>query len=125
MENEFIPYEQSLALKKLGFKEPCFGAWVNNELFITENEKPKIQSLSINQCTAPLYQQAFRFFRDRYKIDSFIIIRSVFYSSDIVIGGVGMGIGTNYPIYEDAQIECLNRLIEIAKEHKDTLWKKN
>jgi hypothetical protein len=26
MEKEFIPYEQALALKELGFDEPCF-AW--------------------------------------------------------------------------------------------------
>jgi hypothetical protein len=25
MKNEFIPYEQSLELKELGFDEPCFG----------------------------------------------------------------------------------------------------
>jgi hypothetical protein len=25
MKNEFIPYEQALALKGLGFDEPCFG----------------------------------------------------------------------------------------------------
>ena len=25
MEKEFIPYEQALALKELGFDEPCFG----------------------------------------------------------------------------------------------------
>ena len=24
MEKEFIPYEQALALKELGFNEPCF-----------------------------------------------------------------------------------------------------
>jgi hypothetical protein len=25
MEKDFIPYEESLALKELGFDEPCFG----------------------------------------------------------------------------------------------------
>ena len=27
IENEFIPYEQALALKELGFDEPCFGIY--------------------------------------------------------------------------------------------------
>ena len=93
MEKEFIPYEQALALKELGFDEPCFGAWVNNELFITENENPKIQSLSINQCTAPLYQQAFRFLREKYGLeDDFSMFNS----------------------YEEAELECLKKLIEIV-----------
>jgi hypothetical protein len=94
MEKEFIPYEQALALKELGFDEPCFGAWVNNELFITENEKPKIQSLSINQCTAPLYQQAFRFLREKYGLE----------------GDYSM-----LNTYEEAELECLKKLIEIVK----------
>ena len=93
MNKEFIPYEQALALKELGFDEPCFGAWVNNELFITENENPKIQSLSINQCTAPLYQQAFRFLREKYGLeDDFSMFNS----------------------YEEAELECLKKLIEIV-----------
>ena len=29
MENEFIPYEQALALKELGFDEPCIGYYYN------------------------------------------------------------------------------------------------
>ncbi len=28
MNKEFIPYEQALALKELGFDEPCFGYYV-------------------------------------------------------------------------------------------------
>ena len=93
MTKEFIPYEQALALKEFGFDEPWFGAWVNNELFITENENPKIQSLSINQCTAPLYQQAFRFLREKYGLeDDFSMFNS----------------------YEEAELECLKKLIEIV-----------
>ena len=65
-QTEFIPYEQALELKELGFEEPCFGAWAENELFIPEKQNPSVQSLSNNQCLSPLYQQAFRFFREKY-----------------------------------------------------------
>ena len=34
MEKEFIPYEQTLALKELGFDEPCFGKFYYNQLEI-------------------------------------------------------------------------------------------
>jgi hypothetical protein len=121
MEKEFVPYELALALKELGFDEPCFGAWVNNELFITENEKPKIQSLSINQCTAPLYQQAFRWFREKrdleYSIKKEYSTKKYFYTirkDGIVIDGT-----TPYDIannYEEAELECLRKLIEIVKD---------
>ena len=29
MEKEFVKYEQALALKELGFDEPCFKLWQN------------------------------------------------------------------------------------------------
>jgi hypothetical protein len=29
MNKEFVPYEQALALKELGFNEPCFGNYNN------------------------------------------------------------------------------------------------
>ena len=32
MEKEFIPYEQALALKELGFDEHCFGLYENGKL---------------------------------------------------------------------------------------------
>ena len=123
MEKEFIPYEQALELKELGFDEPCFGAWVNNELFITENENPKIQSLSINQCTTPLYQQAFRWFREKYDLDSFV---KHLYKSKIKVGyyfgmdeykGIDfqMYLDDYYKTYEEAQLECLKKLIKIIR----------
>jgi len=119
MEKEFIPYEQALALKELGFDEPCFGAWVNNELFITEKEKPKIQSLSINQCTAPLNQQAFRWFREKYQIFSCIITEysyggniSTYHINGLHQSNISKG---DYKTYKEAELECLKKLIEIVK----------
>lgn len=32
MTKEFILYEQAVALKKLGFNEPCFATWVGEAL---------------------------------------------------------------------------------------------
>jgi len=74
LNKEFLPYEEALALKELGFDEPCLGRW----LVITEWEKPtgevrlqigsKVENYSKNQCAAPLYQQAFRWFREKYNL---------------------------------------------------------
>jgi hypothetical protein len=123
MKNEFVSYEIALALKELGFEEPCFGAWVNNELFITENEKPKIQSLSINQCTAPLYQQCWRWFREKYNIT--VYLYPYFENQYQELKGLKpdgyryitfpYGKSRMYETYEEAELGCLVKLIEIVK----------
>ncbi len=33
MEKDFIPYEEALALKELGFDEPCFAVYFNTTNF--------------------------------------------------------------------------------------------
>ena len=130
MNKEFIPYEQALALKELGFDEPCFGAWVNNELFITENEKPKIQSLSINQCTAPLYQQAFRWFRKKYKLYPEIGLHDredeeTWRFTISILGYYELAYNQNvgkepyHKTYEEAELACLKKLIEIVENKSE------
>jgi len=61
MKNEFIPYEQALQLKELGFNEQCFGYYVGNELITSINEI--LNSTDLLIISAPLYQQAFGWFR--------------------------------------------------------------
>jgi hypothetical protein len=79
MNKDFVPYEQALELKELGFDEECFKFFdLNNELEIFETnmfDEDKINSKlpNINDflyhdelpefyfCTAPLYQQAINF----------------------------------------------------------------
>lgn len=71
---EFIPYEQALALKELGFdKEICFSRWTTypdgeGYLDTTGHSIYQGQDDLNRQCLAPLYQQAFRFFREKYNL---------------------------------------------------------
>ena len=109
MNKEFIPYEQALEIKELGFEEPCFGAYVKNELFIPETERPSIQSHSLHQCLAPLYSQAFRFFREKYGLYLSINVKdSIWYFETFSLNG--------YKTYEEAEQACLNKLIQIAND---------
>jgi hypothetical protein len=69
MNKDFIPYEQALELKELGFNEKCAAHYLGEgeeylelKWLIYRND-----SININNCIqAPLYQQAFRFFREKY-----------------------------------------------------------
>lgn len=136
MEKEFIPYEQALALKELGFDEPCFATYnLNNK--ISRNPSHNIEDLPIEgqpyywnnskihtSCiTAPLYQQIFRWFREKYNLDSFIkhlyksTIKVGYYFGIDEYGGIvfQMGLDDYYKTYEEVELACLIKLIEIAK----------
>jgi hypothetical protein len=104
MEKEFVTYEQALALKELGFDEPCF-KYKDNTNF------------------RPLYQQAFRWFREKYELfvdwnhsqhDNFGSYFG-FCIENIHLEGTIVGV---YKTYEEAELECLKKLIEIVKERK-------
>jgi hypothetical protein len=124
MEKEFVPYKLALELKELGFDEPCFGSYVKltktqNTFFMNDvvdeidRETPLHKSLITK---APLYQQAFRWFREKYKVRFFIQSGM----SDLgeffkVIFPDGEQRGMSYTTYEEAELACLQKLIEIVK----------
>ena len=118
MNKEFIPYEQALELKQLGFNEPCyydynFGGEITNKW-------------AIGLVPAPLYQQAFRWFREKYHL-----IGGVEYIGgekpnttwwDIyVVGHYNVDykeMSMKYQPYEEAELACLKKLIEIVKNER-------
>ena len=133
MKQEFITYQQALELKELGFDEPCFG-WFRSTLipsnfteFFLEtefgmNESPSdwVNSNFLDEaCSAPLYQQAFRWFREKYDFKSWVEE----HTSDTFIYEIRPHILTHYKegevyvytIYEEAELACLIKLIEIVK----------
>ena len=132
MEKEFVPYEQALALKELGFDEPCL-FWYNlsddnklatnaqfdsyNPVTYTNTTIPKKSSYNkeLKSITAPLYQQAFRWFREKYNLHQ-IVLADEKGKYDIIVGEriSGSCLG-QYETYEEAELECLKKLIEIVK----------
>ena len=121
MEKEFINYTEALALKELGFDEPCFGWYAHNGVYTGYSIKNStINELNMikNSCSAPLYQQAFRWFREK-KINSIVqeyAFKNYMFSIDDGINRDVEVIG--YNTYEEAELECLKKLIEIVKEKK-------
>jgi hypothetical protein len=121
MEKEFIPYTEALALKELGFDEPCFGVY-----YTKDGDVRKCGSNEIGD--APLYQQAFRWFREKHGWISNVWticistdgITSFEYAIDTLddLGVSQYRENFPYKTYEEAELECLKELIEIVKEKK-------
>ena len=116
MTKEFIPYEQTLALKELGFNEPCIG-WYNPQVNYKKVTTDRYWAFHLtgeweNFKPAPLYQQAFRWFREKHGLNYVIVkAESWFYT----INGCNTQEGFN--TYEEAELACLIKLIEIVKEN--------
>jgi hypothetical protein len=83
MEKEFIPYDEALALKELGFDEPCFGFFKTNKEFEQYHRWYKGKFLGCtnkilsrildgenvnSKVLSPTFSQAFRWFRGAYNI---------------------------------------------------------
>jgi len=116
MNKELVPYEQALALKELGFDEPCFGVYYtrDGDVRIVENGEDG---------DAPTYSQVFRWFREKYKLKYCIIPLvceqgySDLYESRIHQEKHSISIIGNYKIYEEAELDCLKEMINIVKNN--------
>lgn len=131
MEKEFIPYEQSLDLKELGFDERCLSFWTNNPKYKGNNIQLCItdgidgyppNSISFKQdfliegeVLAPLYQQAFKWFREKYGLIGWIEGKQMYgYRIESIIPTDDQLNAYPFRKYEEAELECLKKLIEIV-----------
>ena len=119
MNKEFIPYKQALALKELGFDEPCFGYYytLNGKdwKFAEKSEYYRLDD-EINiggkfSLLAPTFSQAFRWFREKYNVHSSPR------KYDETKWWVEWGTWTSpvFETYEEAEFSWLEKLIEIVK----------
>lgn len=120
MEKEFVRYDQAVALKEFGFDEPCITFYHNDTSFIGAISKDSTITKGYKngiywRTSAPLKQQAFRFFREKYvlypEVDKDV---TGFYTAwkSFWIGG--------FKTYEEAEEACLDKLIEIARSVSDS-----
>jgi len=134
MNNEFIPYEQALTLQELGFGSPYpIGGYQEGKIFYYENSKlyydgrPMYSSdAHLGQILAPLYQQAFRWFREKHNLLGNVYSNASgwlweihdnvggthrfgsMYDGDCEYSGV-------FTSFRKAEIACLDKLIELVK----------
>jgi hypothetical protein len=121
MEKEFILYEQALALKELGFDEECFW-WYDFEKQLRKdihgfntNSKYFMEGSS---CSAPLYQQVFRWFREKYNLKGHVeAVEYLDGTPNTYHWCIFNKYNSGYDqlTYEEAELECLKKLIEIIK----------
>lgn len=132
MEKEFVPPTESLELKELGFDDDTICVYNSfNHLkgvIISSNNGDYIKKDKWDdRLPAPTISQAFRFFREKYNL-----IGGVEYIAgttpettwwDVyVIGHFNTNTSKmtmKYQPYEQAELECLRKLIEIVKEKQN------
>ena len=121
MNQEFIPYEQALELKKLGFDQHClafYGGDGDSKIYYNSirngsgDYEPYKASERLKWFGAPLYQQAFRWFREKFEFT---------YSIGKTNIAVVHYLGTTQLLqdnesYEAAELAAIKWFIDVAKQ---------
>jgi hypothetical protein len=118
---DFTQYPEAFELKELGFNEPCF-AYYHEDMSISytgifgQNTNsfwlPSLDKIF----TAPTYSQAFRWFREKHNLFGQVNIHTYFIYN-ISNGDFKMikEYDKLFETYEEAELACLKKLIEIVK----------
>ena len=123
---DFVQYEEALELKQLEFDEPCFGLYAPPSKTVFLHHYGLLTAKE--QVLAPLYQQAFRWFREVHNLNSWVTKEHKYkqpfcwyiqdnyskYDSDFMTDGIHYN--TYFKTYEEAELECLQKLIELVKK---------
>jgi hypothetical protein len=131
MNKYFANYKQSLALKELGFDEPCFGFYNHQGelILMAQKDESTIETYKNSyvklgmQYAAPLKSQVFEWFRDNYDLDCSIDKggKKGIYHAFVSGSEHGFLYGNNGNnrsefSYEEAEFECIKKLIELIKQ---------
>ena len=106
MNKEFVPYELAIQLKQLGFDVPSVSgySYPDSDNILTQ---------------AILFQQAFRWFRDKYNLKPQITTtwdEWDFYIPESEYNDIPIRQSSDTWTYEDAELACLKKLIEVVEE---------
>ena len=135
LQKDFLHYELALKMKQLGFDEPCLGYWRNEDLpnpitigqYTTKEDieyeisgQDEYHNFKNIIALAPLYQQAFRWFREKYGFFHYVTTHDStdfeWYIYDKYQNDWEDDIVQN--TYEEAELACLKKLIELSTETK-------
>lgn len=129
IEKEFIPLDEALSLRELGFDEECICGYDSSKrlrskiIHSTNGDYLKWDEYD-RHLPVPTYSQAFRFFREKYDLIGVpkhyggLNHPNMCFNYGIT-GRTKTGqpiLGQLYDTYEEAELACLKKLIEIAKD---------
>ena len=127
LQKEFVPYELALRMKQLGFDWPCYayiytGDTGNNYDHYLEVKPSDAKDWNEDDLcvSVPLFQQAFRWFRDEHGMSGSIQIEHDAYQWSIFEEGETSGLASDNwdgTDYEEAELACLEKLIEIVEQN--------
>lgn len=141
LKKQFIPYEQALKLKELGFNEECLNYYstpnhpsLQPAILLGSNPSDPLMESEMNKIgvwkiKAPLWQQAWEFFREEKNVNwehTFDDSQISLYVGKIAYPDNNLEffkiIEVDYDKYSiafnEAQLDCLNKLIEICLNKK-------
>ena len=121
MDKEFITYEQALALKELGYDEKTIGfynsTYCMEEVLFGEFPEFVNRNNDFELVSAPLKQQVFRWFREKYELSSWIYnTNSDRYFYTILKNGRFVKDNQARTTYEEAENACIDKLIQLIKQ---------
>lgn len=129
MIKEFVPYEIALELSKLGFREQGFRYWTRDNMLnalCLENGIDR-ETTPNDAISGPTYHRVFEWFREDHHLYGIILptvtMNWTFKTVTVVQSLVEVPPykdvdGSDYSTYEEAELACLQKLIEICKNIK-------
>lgn len=133
----FLPYEDCLKLKQLGFNDECF-TFYNNGILDLENMHKWLYCTNQDtfseskNCTAPTYEQFFHWLREIHNIDAWVqpfmnekknglyiipYLPDESYSYYIFKDGIYVSDKCDLLDFEEAQLELVKEIIERLENH--------
>ena len=118
MKQLFVPYEQSLELRELGFDEICLTHYWGNDI-LNEAYGGWMKNSNTKYVMSPTWEQAFKWFRENYNLIGLVEGgydngKNIF--TYVIWDGFKDNIIDEYfDTYEEAQLTCLNEIIKLLK----------
>ena len=124
MEKEFVPYELAVKLKALDYDEPCFATYDEDRNFELQDFLQTYETFPSHIVAAPTFSQAFRWFREKHNCSHAI---NKTYGGQYIpyVNGEELDLDSElneiegykwlYTSYEEAELACLTKLIEIVE----------
>jgi hypothetical protein len=130
MEKEFVSYELALKLKELGFKERCLTYYGEDKPMIYDGVTIHgwdHNTSFLNWTSRPTFSQAFRWFRDEHGVSVYVspleegsaFYHMIYTNINVPYSNRICSLPSKWNTYEEAELACLDKLIEIVETKKE------